>query len=59
MTPKRAPQKAQKKELERQYAEYFRYAGPVDTSDPESLEQPSPLKYFPSVTTSGTYDDPE
>ena len=48
--------------LETQYVEMFQYVAPSYTSpgteDHSSLEQPSPLKFVPSVVTYGAYEEP-
>jgi hypothetical protein len=45
--------------IEDQYSELFRY-NPSTTAeiDGDSLEQPSPLKVVPSLTTYGAYEEP-
>ncbi len=58
MPTRKTKEKSEMAEWERQYAEFFHYAGPVDVPESESLEQPSPLRNVPSVTTIGAYEKP-
>lgn len=46
--------------LEEQYNQWFRYNNvlPDRELDEGSLEQPSPLKIVPSLTTYGAYEPP-
>lgn len=45
--------------LEEQYGELFRYNPSLVSQDNgDSLEQPSPLKIVPSLTTYGAYEEP-
>ena len=48
-----------KTRLEQMYAEFFIFMGPLQpVSEADTLEQPSPLRYVPSVTTYSAYEDP-
>lgn len=54
-------QKANKQilSLEDQYGELFRYnPATIIEGEGDSLEQPSPLKIVPSLTTYGAYEEP-
>lgn len=48
----------QPRKLQEQYQELFRALPGLMKADSESLEQPSPLKVVPSVTTYGAYEEP-
>lgn len=58
MAKKKTSQKVQS--LEEQYSELFRYnpSHIISEAEGDSLEQPSPLKIVPSLTTYGAYEEP-
>lgn len=44
--------------IEERYQELFQYRGFIPEVGEDSLEQPSPLKIVPSLTTYGAYEEP-
>jgi hypothetical protein len=47
-----------KTNLENEYNKYFSVPVSFSLQINESLEQPSPLKIVPSISTSGAYEEP-